>query len=39
MLEERDGLRVLVDLTKQNKTEVIQILQGILAHLRGKKKK
>ena len=39
VLEERDGLRVLVDLTKQNKTEVIQILQGILAHLRGKKKK
>jgi DNA-binding response OmpR family regulator len=39
VLEERDGLRVLIDLTKQNKTEVIQILQGILAHLRGKKKK
>src|SRR5262245_27754892 len=30
VLEERDGLRVLVDLTKQSKAEVIQILQTIL---------
>ena len=39
MLEERDGLRVLVDLTKQNKTEVIQVLQGILTRLKAQKEK
>jgi len=39
VLEEREGLRVLVDLTKQNKTEVIQILQAILTQLKGQKEK
>src|SRR5262245_1622226 len=37
VLEERDGLRVLVDLTKQNNTEVIQILQNILTKLKRQK--
>jgi CheY-like chemotaxis protein len=35
VLEERDGLHVLVDLTKQEKSDVIEILQGILTTLRG----
>jgi class 3 adenylate cyclase len=35
VLEERDGLHVLVDLTKQEKSDVIEILQGILTRLRG----
>jgi CheY-like chemotaxis protein len=39
VLEERDGLRVLVDLTKQNKTEAIQILQNILTQLKRQKGK
>jgi CheY-like chemotaxis protein len=39
VLEERDGLRVLVDLTKQNNTEVIQILQNILTQLKRQKGK
>src|SRR5262245_42520017 len=39
VLEERDGLRVLIDLTKQNNTEVIQILQNILTKLKRKKEK
>ena len=39
VLEERDGLRVLVDLTKQNNTEVIQILQNILTQLKRQKRK
>jgi adenylate cyclase len=33
--EDRDGLHVLVDLTKQEKSDVIEVLQGILAQLRG----
>ena len=42
VLEERDGLHVLVDLTKQDSSDVIEILQGILTRLklpRGKDKK
>ncbi len=42
VLEERDGLHVLVDLTKQDSSDVIEILQGILTRLklpRGKGKK
>jgi hypothetical protein len=34
VLEERDGLHVLVDLTKQEKSDVIEILQEILTRLR-----
>ena len=42
VLEERDGLHVLVDLTKQDRSDVIEILQDILTKLkrpsgRGKK--
>jgi len=42
VLEERDGLHVLVDLTKQDRFDVIEILQDILTQLkrpsgRGKK--
>jgi hypothetical protein len=33
-LEERDGLHVLVDLTKQDRSDVIDILQGILTQLK-----
>ena len=42
VLEERDGLHVLVDLTKQNRFDVIEILQDILTQLkqpRGRGKK
>jgi DNA-binding response OmpR family regulator len=42
VLEERDGLHVLVDLTKQDSSDVIEILQGILTRLkrpRGRGKK
>jgi adenylate cyclase len=42
VLEERDGLHVLVDLTKQDSSDVIEILQTILTRLklpRGKGKK
>jgi hypothetical protein len=42
VLEERDGLHVLVDLTKQNRSDVIEILQDILTQLkrpRGRGKK
>jgi DNA-binding response OmpR family regulator len=35
VLEERDGLHVLVDLTKQEKSDVIEALQDIVAQLRG----
>jgi DNA-binding response OmpR family regulator len=35
VLEERDGLHVLVDLTKQEKSDVIEALQDIVAKLRG----
>jgi CheY-like chemotaxis protein len=41
VLEERDGLHVLVDLTKQDRSDVIEILQNILTQLkqpRGKVK-
>ena len=34
VLEERDGLRVLVDLTKQDRSDVIEILQSILTQLK-----
>ena len=40
VLEERDGLHVLVDLTKQDRSDVIDVLQDILTQLklpRGKK--
>jgi DNA-binding response OmpR family regulator len=37
VLEERDGLHVLVDLTKQNRTDVIEILEGILSKLKPPK--
>ena len=37
VLEERDGLRVLVDLTKQDRSDVIEILQGILTQLKRPK--
>jgi len=42
VLEERDGLHVLVDLTKQDRCDVIEILERILMQLkrpRGKPKK
>ena len=35
VLRERDGLRVLVDLTKQNKTEAISVLEEVLAQLKS----
>jgi hypothetical protein len=35
MLQERDGLRVLVDLSKQDKSEAIAILEEVLSQLRG----
>ncbi|HWI67659.1 MAG TPA: adenylate/guanylate cyclase domain-containing protein, partial [Nitrospiraceae bacterium] len=34
VLEERDGLHVLVDLTKQDRSDVINILQDILTQLK-----
>jgi len=34
VLEERDGLHVLVDLTKQDRSDVIEILQNILTQLK-----
>ena len=37
VLEERDGLHVLVDLTKQDRSDVIEILQNILTHLKQPK--
>jgi DNA-binding response OmpR family regulator len=35
VLEEREGLHVLVDLTKQNRTDAIEILQDVLTQLKG----
>lgn len=35
VLQERDGLRVLVDLSKQDKTTAIAILEEVLSQLRG----
>jgi adenylate cyclase len=35
MLQERDGLRVLVDLSKQDKSEAIAILEEVLSQLRS----
>jgi class 3 adenylate cyclase len=35
LLQERDGLRVLVDLSKQDKSEAIAILEEVLSQLRG----
>lgn len=35
VLQERKGLRVLVDLTKQDKSEAIAILEEVLAQLKG----
>lgn len=35
VLQERDGLRVLVDLSRQDRSEAIAILEGVLAQLRG----
>jgi CheY-like chemotaxis protein len=37
VLEEREGLRVLVDLTKQDRSDVIDILEGILTQLKRQK--
>ena len=34
VLEERDGLHVLVDLTKQDRSDVIDVLQDILTQLK-----
>ena len=34
VLQERDGLRVLVDLTKQDKTEAIAVLEEVLSQLK-----
>ena len=39
VLEERDGLHVLVDLTKQDRFDAIDILQGILNQLKQPKGK
>jgi class 3 adenylate cyclase/PAS domain-containing protein len=35
VLQERDGLRVLVDLTRQDKSEAIAILEEVLSQLKG----
>ena len=35
LMQERDGLRVLVDLSKQDKSEAIKILEGVLAQLKN----
>ncbi len=35
VLQERDGFRVLVDLTKQDKSEAIAILKEVLSQLKG----
>ena len=35
VLQERDGLRVLVDLSKQDKSEAISILEEVLSQLRN----
>jgi DNA-binding response OmpR family regulator len=37
VLEEREGLHVLVDLTKQNRADAIGILQDVLTQLKGPK--
>jgi CheY-like chemotaxis protein len=39
VLEERDGLHVLVDLTKQDRSDVIEILQDILTQLKQPREK
>ena len=35
LMQESDGLRVLVDLSKQDKSEAIKILEGVLAQLKN----
>ncbi len=35
VLQERKGLRVVVDLTKQDRSEAIAILEEVLAQLKG----
>jgi hypothetical protein len=35
VLQERKGLRVLVDLTKQDKSEAIAILEEVLSQLKN----
>ena len=35
VLQERDGLRLLVDLSKQDKSEAISVLEEVLAQLKG----
>ncbi len=35
VLQERDGLRVLVDLTKQDKSEAIAVLEEVLSKLKN----
>ena len=34
LLQERDGLRVLIDLTKQDKSEAISVLEAVLSQLK-----
>lgn len=38
VLQERDGLRVLVDLTKQVSSEAIKVLEEVLAELKRRSK-
>ena len=35
VMQERDGLRVLVDLSRQDKSEAIAVLEEVLSQLRG----
>ena len=35
VMQERDGLRVLVDLSKQDKSDAIKILEEVLAQLKS----
>ena len=35
VLQEREGLRVLVDLTKQDKSEAIAVLEEVLSQLKN----
>ncbi len=35
LLQERDGLRVLIDLTKQDKSEAIAVLEEVLSQLKN----
>ncbi len=35
LMQERDGLRVLIDLTKQDKSEMIAVLEEVLSQLKN----